>query len=154
PRALFAPPIDPALLVRATAAGLDLSTALADLDAPLPHYRFATMVQKANELTADVKGLGAALLAALEKQDGEALARLRQGHESAVLEAVREVRRMQLDDAQLVIDGLEKNIDTVTLRRDYYQSREFVSPGEAAAIGLSTGALLLDAGIAGIYSLA
>jgi hypothetical protein len=153
PRSLFAPPIDPALLVRANAAGLDLSTALADLDAPLPHYRFATMVQKANEITADVKALGAALLAALEKQDGEALARLRQGHESAVLDAVREIRKMQLDDAQLVIDGLEKNIETVTLRRDYYQSREFVSPGEAAAIGRSTGALLLDIGIAAGYGL-
>jgi hypothetical protein len=153
PRALFAPPIDPALLVRATAAGLDLSTALADLDAPLPHYRFATMVQKANELTADVKALGAALLSALEKQDGETLARLRQGHESALLDAVREVRKMQLDDAQLVIDGLEKNVETVTLRRDYYQSREFLSPGEAAAIGLSTGALLLDVGIAAGYAL-
>src|SRR5262249_19799866 len=35
---LFEPPIDPALLVRAAAAGVDISSALSDLYAPLPHY--------------------------------------------------------------------------------------------------------------------
>ena len=154
PRALFAPEIDPALLVRAMAAGLDLNSALADLDAPLPHYRFTTMIARASEVTTDVKGLGAALLSALEKRDVEAMARLRQGHESALLDAVREVRKMQVDDAHLVVDGLEKTIEMVTLRRDYYQSREFISAGEAAAMNLSTGALLLDAGIAAGYGLA
>ena len=44
---LFAPPIDPALLAKAAAAGIDISSALADLDAPLPHYRFTTTLEKA-----------------------------------------------------------------------------------------------------------
>ena len=47
---LFEPPIDPALLVRATAAGLDLSAVLSDLAAPLPLYRFTVMLPKAAEL--------------------------------------------------------------------------------------------------------
>jgi hypothetical protein len=59
---LFEPPIDPALLVRATAAGLDLSTVLNDMQAPLPLYRFNVMVQKALELCGEVRGLGNALL--------------------------------------------------------------------------------------------
>ena len=46
---LFEPPIDPALLVRAAAAGLDIGSVLADLSAPLPHHRFMTMLQKALE---------------------------------------------------------------------------------------------------------
>src|SRR5262249_46891855 len=35
---LFEPPIDPALLVRAAAAGLDLSSVLNDINAATPHY--------------------------------------------------------------------------------------------------------------------
>src|SRR4029077_11952783 len=57
---IFEPPIDPALLVRAVAAGVDIASALGDLNAALPHYRFNVMVQKATELCNDVKALGAA----------------------------------------------------------------------------------------------
>src|SRR5439155_7310747 len=56
---LFEPPIDPGLLVRAAAAGVDLSTALNDINAALPHYRFTTMLQRALDLCADVRALGA-----------------------------------------------------------------------------------------------
>src|SRR4051794_20566671 len=38
---LFEPPIDPGLLVRAAALGVDLSSVLSDLDAPVPYYRFS-----------------------------------------------------------------------------------------------------------------
>src|SRR5213078_2318609 len=68
---LFQPPIDPALLVRAAAMGLDIGSILADLSAPLPFHRFPTMLQKALELCSEVKSLAAELLAALEKRDGE-----------------------------------------------------------------------------------
>ena len=70
---LFEPPIDPGFLVRAAAAGIDISTALNDLNAPLPHYRFRVILQKAFELCSEVKSLGASLLSALEKRDSEAL---------------------------------------------------------------------------------
>jgi hypothetical protein len=36
---LFEPPIDPALLVKAAAAGLDIAAVLSDIEAPLPLYR-------------------------------------------------------------------------------------------------------------------
>ncbi|MCY7392548.1 MAG: hypothetical protein LH647_14000, partial [Leptolyngbyaceae cyanobacterium CAN_BIN12] len=48
--ALFEPPIDPGALVKAIAGGLDISSALADLNAPLPLYRFNVLLQKANEV--------------------------------------------------------------------------------------------------------
>ena len=64
--ALFQPPIDPVLLIKAAAAGVDLSSALSDLNAPLPHYRFTYIQQKALELCNDIKSLGGALLSALE----------------------------------------------------------------------------------------
>ena len=46
--ALFDPPIDPGMLVRARAAGIDLSDALADANAPLPLYRFRVMLRTAD----------------------------------------------------------------------------------------------------------
>src|SRR2546422_11139154 len=62
--ALFEPPIEPGALVKAVAAGVDIGSALANLNAPLPLYRFNVMLQKANEVCADVRSLGNALLAA------------------------------------------------------------------------------------------
>lgn len=127
---LFAPPIDPAALVRAVAAGVDIASALNDLSAPLPHYRFTVMLQKANEITGDVKALGAALLAALEKKDAEAIALLRQSQELKVLDAVAVVKQQQIDDTKLARDGLKKNREVVTTRRDYYQKIEKVNAPE------------------------
>ena len=86
---MFAPPINPALLVKAVAAGVDISSALNDLNAPLPHYRFNIMLQKASEVLNDVKALGGALLSAVEKKDAEALALLRQRQEIASSSAGR-----------------------------------------------------------------
>jgi hypothetical protein len=50
-------------------------------------------------LCADVKALGAALLAALEKKDAEALAALRGSHEVQALEATRAVKEQQIAEA-------------------------------------------------------
>jgi hypothetical protein len=117
---LFEPPIDPALLVKATAMGLDLGSVLNDVNAPLPPYRFQTLLRQAFELCGEVKSLGAALLAALEKGDAEELAALRAGHESAVLRMVRDVKRGQLQDAQTAIAALELTRDTTDARRQHY----------------------------------
>ena len=71
---IYEPPIDPALLVKAAAAGIDLSSALNDINAAAPQYRCGVMMPKATELCNDLKPLGGALLSALEKRDAEALA--------------------------------------------------------------------------------
>ena len=44
---LFEPPIDPGLLVRAAAAGVDLGSVIASLNAPPPHYRFRFLLARA-----------------------------------------------------------------------------------------------------------
>ncbi len=118
---LFEPPIDPALLVRAVAKGKDISTVLADLHAPLPHYRFTFLVQKAFELTSELKVLGATLLSTLEKRDAEALAALRAGHESTVLAAVGEVRKKQVKEAESAIVALERGREVTAERHRYYR---------------------------------
>ena len=47
---LFEPPIDPALLARAAAAGLDVGAIVNGLNQPLPLVRFQLLVQKAAEI--------------------------------------------------------------------------------------------------------
>ena len=47
---LFEPPIDPALLVKAAAAGVDISSALADLSVPAPPVPLPHSAQKAQQL--------------------------------------------------------------------------------------------------------
>jgi peptidoglycan hydrolase-like protein with peptidoglycan-binding domain len=120
--ALFEPPINPALLVQAAAAGIDISSVLSDLYAPLPHYRFQVMLQKAMEFCADVRSLGAALLSALEKQDAEALALLRASQEKQLLDAVRQVREQQIEEVRNTLEGLEKNKANLDLRKQYYET--------------------------------
>ena len=119
--ALFEPPINPAALVKAVAGGVDLSAALADLNAPLPLYRFAVLLQKANEVCNDVKSLGAALLSALEKKDAEALGLLRQTQEIRTLQAVKSLREKQIEEAKENLEGLKRSKAVVEIRRDYYR---------------------------------
>lgn len=128
--ALFAPPIDPALLVRAAAAGIDLSSVLNDLSAPRPHYRFSVMIGKALELVNDVRALGTALLTALEKRDAEDLSLLRQRHEQAMLKAVREVRKQQIDEAEAALEGLRRNLEAAEARERFYATRNPLIPNE------------------------
>ncbi len=119
--ALFDPPIDPALLVKAAAAGLSLSEALADINAPLPVYRFNVMAQKATELTQEVKGLGSQMLAALEKKDAEHLSLLRSSQELTMLSMVTEVKEQQVADSVAQINGLQQQKKMTTQKRDYYK---------------------------------
>jgi receptor-binding and translocation channel-forming TcA subunit of Tc toxin len=152
--ALFAPPIDPAALVKAVAAGLDIGSALADLNAPLPLYRFNAILQKANEVCNDVKALGGALLAALEKKDAEALGLLRQSQELRLLEAVKAVREQQINEAKENLEGVKKNKELAQIKQLFYASREFMNAGEITAMALSGASVAINTGIAIGYALA
>lgn len=127
---LFEPPIDPALLVKAFAVGLDIGSVLDDLSAPVPRFRFSLMVQKAIELSNDVKALGAALLAALEKKDSEALAVLRSSHEVSVLNAVTEIRKRQIEEANEALEGVKKSKAVIEERRNFYTYIDDINENE------------------------
>ncbi|HBL27650.1 MAG TPA: hypothetical protein DD490_12505 [Acidobacteria bacterium] len=133
---LFEPPIDPALLVRAAAAGLDPGTVLSGLAVPRPPYRFATLAQKATELCSEVKALGAALLSALEKKDAEELALLRSGHELALLGAVRQVKEQQVAEAETALAALRAGREVVNKRWQYYRDIKQHSLWELSQMGL------------------
>lgn len=147
---LFEPPVDPELLVRARAAGLDLSQVVADLDAPLPRARFTRLLQLAKELAAEVRALGASLLAAREKLDAETLTRLRSTHELAVLAAVRDVRREQIAEANQQLAALRAQRTTVDFRRTHYGSLESLNELEKRHTGAVADADRQTMGAAGI----
>lgn len=133
--ALFAPPIDPALLVRARAAGLDIGTALGMALGTRPsHYRFQPLLQKALEFCGEVRSFGGALLSALEKRDGEQLAQLRARHEVGILKMVSLIKRQQVSEAEANLDVIDKSRVAAQARHDFYSSREFMSPGEIGQV--------------------
>jgi hypothetical protein len=120
---LFEPPINPALLVKAAASGLDLASILNNMNSSLPIYRFQGMLQKANEICSDVKGLGNELLSVLEKKDIEQLSLLRSSHELNILAAIRDIKSLQVDEANETLNSLNKSKDVIQAKKDYYSSR-------------------------------
>ncbi len=117
---LFEPPIDPALLAQAAAAGVDLSSALNDISAPLPAYKFPSVAQKATELCVQTMTLGNLLLSTLEKRDAEDLAVLRATQEATLLAAVRDVRQKRIDEAKQAADALRAREAFAQDRSSYY----------------------------------
>jgi beta-phosphoglucomutase-like phosphatase (HAD superfamily) len=118
---LFEPPIDPAMLARAAAAGLDVSAVIAGLNQPLPLVRFQFLINKATELASEVRALGATLLSAIEKEDAEALAILRSAHERAILDLTESVRYAQWQEAIKAREGLERSLGVVIRRYTFYE---------------------------------
>ncbi|WP_170135745.1 neuraminidase-like domain-containing protein [Nannocystis exedens] len=142
--ALFDPPIDPGLLARAAAQGIDIGTAVSNLYAPLPHYRFLPHLGIAKDFAAQVSSLGSALLQALEKRDAENLAVLRGGHEVTLLKAVRHVKEQAIKEAEENIEALRRGRDSAVARHQYYSSREYMNRLEKAELGLSIAATVTD----------
>ncbi len=128
--ALFEPPIDPAMLARAAAAGLDVGAIINGLNQPLPLVRFQLLVQKAAEICQEVKSLGSNLLSAMEKEDGEAMAILRAKHERVVMEMVEHVRYGQLQEAIKSKEGLLKSLALAVQRYTYYERQLGKKPDE------------------------
>jgi Tc toxin complex TcA C-terminal TcB-binding domain len=127
---LFEPAIDPALLARAAAVGLDVSAVIAGLNQPLPLVRFRFLIAKATELANEVKALGSSLLSAIEKEDAEALAILRAGHERAILDLSESVRYSQWQEAIKTREGLERSLEIVIRRYVFYERLLGADPNE------------------------
>ncbi|KAK6511383.1 putative Insecticidal toxin complex protein TccB2 [Arthrobotrys musiformis] len=119
--ALFDAPIDPALLVAATAQGLSLDTVLNDLSGPIPNYRFPILLAKAIELCGELKSLGAGLLAAKEKKDNEAISVLRASHETIISGFTLDMKNRALDEAKSALDQLVQSREAPKYRLQYYK---------------------------------
>jgi hypothetical protein len=118
--ALFAPEIDPRLLVRAKAAGVSLEDILAAISGDLPPYRFAYLIERAKQHASVVQAFGASLLGALERRDVEELTRLRSVHQQNLTTMTTRVREWELETAENAQAALATQITQATYRRDYY----------------------------------
>ncbi len=121
--ALFEPPIDPALLAGAAAAGLNVGAIANGINQPLPLVRFQFLLQKAADICQEVKSLGNHLLTILEKEDGEALTLLRAKHEHVIMERAEQVKYAQWQEAIKSREGLLKSLALVVHRYTYYEKQ-------------------------------
>src|SRR5262249_39494582 len=106
PLALFDPPIDPGMLVKATAVGLDLTSIVSGLTQPIGPVRCVVLIQKALELCGEVRSFGNSLLSTIEKGDAEHLAIVRQRHEIQIQRMAQDVRFLQWRQAQEATESL------------------------------------------------
>jgi len=121
PLALFDPRIDPGMLVKAAATGIDIGAIVSGLNQPIGPVRSLFLIQKALELCGEVRALGNALLSALEKGDAEHLTLVRQRHEIQFQQMVQEVRFLQWKSAEEATTSLLTSRKTALLRLHYYQ---------------------------------
>ena len=123
--ALFAPPIDPTMLVKAKANGVSISEALTDASSALPYYRFKGMVAKAIEIVRDVMRMGRNLLDILEKHDAESLAVLRASHERTMLALQKTVTDMDVAELEKELESVETEQENAAAERaeqeEYYK---------------------------------
>ncbi len=121
PLPLFQPPIDPAQLLKAAAAGGDVLAFITRGQPEIPHYRFNFTIERAKNFTAAVSQLGNALLGALEKKDTESLARLRATQEKNILNLTTLIKEKQIEEIQQTIASLQESKNNAQNRHDRYQ---------------------------------
>ncbi len=119
---LFAPEIDPHLLVRMKASGLSLEDVLDVTTGHAPPYRFAVLLEKARQYASTVQSLGGQLLAALEKRDAEELAAMRSVHEQQLLEMRTQLMRWEVDASNDALEGVRKQKEAAEYRKEHYDS--------------------------------
>lgn len=118
---LFDPPIDPGMLVKAVAAGMDIGSIVNNINQPLSTVRGPLLLQKALEICAEVKSLGGALLSALEKKDNEHIALLRQQHELTISKLVQDVKFLQWKESEAATESLLKSRANAFERYRHYK---------------------------------
>jgi Tc toxin complex TcA C-terminal TcB-binding domain/Neuraminidase-like domain len=117
---LFEPPIDPALLVKAAAQGLSISSVINDVNSPMPNYRFYYLLQKAQELCGELKSLGGSMLSAIEKKDNESISLLRARHEGTMNNMMMEIKKLQLEESKKSLESLYQNRKAPEAKMKYY----------------------------------
>jgi hypothetical protein len=139
--ALFDAPIDPGLLIKARAAGVDIGSVLSDVQVSLPNYRFTTLYSQALDFVNAVRGYGAQLLAAVEKSDAEALALLLATQQQLLQADVDQILQWRIDEAQKQIDALNQTIALAQAKYEDAHSHPWANPAETTALSMK-GALL------------
>ncbi|WP_321514922.1 neuraminidase-like domain-containing protein [Marinifilum fragile] len=142
--ALFAPPIDPGLLIRARQAGISIGEVMTQKDANPTEYRFQTLLQRALEICGEVKSLGSQLLSALEKGETEKISLLRAKHEKSLTDQVTGIKEKNIDEAEESIEQLKLQQENTQFREKYYRKKKKISGKEQQQLNFMDKAMKLQ----------
>lgn len=142
---LYGQRIDPALLVRATAEGLDLDVVLGQISSAKPTMYFSALWSRAVQACERARTLEEAWLGARERADAEGYALLQNEQEISSLEMQVEQGVHRLEDARLLVEALDRTIESAQLRYDFYSTRERITALEKAESELLAKASAADA---------
>lgn len=129
---LYGQRIDPALLVRATAAGLDLDILLGRISSAKPTMYFQALWQRALQACERARSLEDTWLSAQERADSEEMAQLQNEQELRLLEEQEEVVSQRLEDARKLKEAMVRTIESAEIRFEFYSSRERMNMQEKA----------------------
>ncbi|KIP17065.1 virulence plasmid 28.1kDa A family protein [Burkholderia sp. MSHR3999] len=118
--ALFAPPIDPHAVIAAFGGTGSLAGGATGLPYPIPNYRFAYLIQTAKTLADQVARFGAGLLAALERQDTEALSQLGIVQQAALLQLTTQVKEQTIVQVDDQAQSLQQALNAANARKTHY----------------------------------
>jgi hypothetical protein len=120
--ALLAPEIDgiPAGLGRGERLPID--DGIAPTSGALPPYRFLYLIERAKVFAASLQQFGSSLGNALEKRDGEELARLRMVHQRGLASLSTRLREWDVDLAGQSLESVRRQREATEYRRDFFQS--------------------------------
>ena len=141
---LFEPPIDPALLVRARAQGVSISSIFFNLNTPAPNYRFRVIMQKAMDYCSEVRSLGERLLSIIERLDAENLSILRSTNELNLLDLITETKELQIEEADQNITNLQAVLESAEAKLEFYRSVPKINEEEKTAETLLKASLGMD----------
>lgn len=119
---LFEKRIDPALLVRAAAQGLDLQSVIADAGVALPAHTFPMVLRTALETCNAAIAAASSMQAAFDRGDAEELAALNATHATAVLKDSLAIKDQQVQSAIASIDALTAARSVPAHRYTYFQT--------------------------------
>ena len=116
---LFEPPLNPLDLVKATRAGNNIQT-LANAKLKLSPYRYTSISSVSAMLCGTLIELGGSLLAALEKNDAEALASLQANQEGQILDMTTQIKENLVSGLNATVAALDSALSAANDRLAYY----------------------------------
>lgn len=151
---LFDAPIDPGLLVKARAAGVDISSVLNETQAQLPNFRFSVLYSEALDFCKTVCNYGADLLRAMEKNDASRLELLLSTRRVQLNREMEKILEKRVDEAGYKVESLNKKLELAHSRAKYAGDKNPMTPGDATAISLHETAAVLKATVGGLKAAA
>lgn len=135
---LYAPPVNPTLLMEQSVQGGSLISTVAGVVVTVPPYRFSTMLQSARAAVSTLSQFGQTLLSYGERQDAAGLQELDAQQLFTLSGYSLQLQQNAIDAIDKDRTSLEKSRDMAQQRQDHYQAlyNQNLFSGETAAMAL------------------